>query len=159
MQKAKHGDTTVLGAIYHECEPDLKSFLDQHTSTDTVTLGCFREVNGTPEFIGMGWINTFQRMGGGHAKAEVGFGFFDGGSVFEKVRLVRMMVDWVFEHLDVDAIFGITPEPNRSAVAFIKRVGFDIVGPLPAYATWGGELCGAYVSCITKEHKRWAVGT
>lgn len=51
----------------------------------------------------------------------------------------------------VDVLSGLTPETNRLALRFIKRLGFHPIGTIPGLFTIEGEKVGGVVSYLTKE--------
>ena len=106
--------------------------------------------------LGLGWIESivpYNLSTGVTYRAEMGFGFTPNSTVFQALYGGRMMVDKAFEESTVDFIFGTTPELNKEAIAYIKRLGFSMYGPIPNYCSYLGKLSGCYTSYV--ERKSW----
>lgn len=156
-----------LSALFHENDsPSLLWFLQTFLAPETSTLICYRVseceiatggsymVDGkwyTP--IGMTWINKTWPIGINFRKSECGMAFVRGVPVDDTVDCARMTVQWAFENLAIDVLIGTTPEPNRAAVIFGQKVGFQQTGPLEGYTAWHGKLCSVILSSMTKD--RW----
>lgn len=63
--------------------------------------------------------------------------------------LAHRTLDYWFNQLHIDTIIGLTPENNRLASTFIKRVGFREIGRVPQFTTLFGTVTGAIVTCMT----------
>jgi hypothetical protein len=151
----------LLPILFYEHQYTLLQFVAKYIDNNTSTLACFQKVwnplkQDEFDFLlcGIGWINDLTNMGPDFKRANCGMAFFRG---FSKpnflVRFAHMMIEWAFDHLDIDALHGITPAKNRAAVLFSKKCGFQVVGPLEAGTVWNGELCDVYMSAMTI--KRW----
>jgi RimJ/RimL family protein N-acetyltransferase len=151
-----------LHHIYHRSVPSLREFLDYHLNPRNVWLACMiRPIldNGEPDetriaLAGLGWINTITDVtpDGKYKKAEVGMAFF---REYQKRGIAgeftEMLTDYAFDIPGVEALFGTTPEPNRAALIFGRRMGFTQLPPLPLYTCWEGKPCAAIVSYLTKD--------
>lgn len=139
---------SVLEAVYAQCNEKIrpKQFLDFHTDPDSHTLACFERIDGKAYLRGLGWLNKIQKVVD-TTRAEVGFGFWDGG-VFQKLQFGRLMLDWMFHEAHMDVLWGTTPAENRPALAYAKRLGFSLHGPLPDFTIWRGKPCDAWVSSL-----------
>lgn len=71
----------------------------------------------------------------------------------------EIILDFWFTEMKVDVIVGVTPEPNRAALLFVKRAGFKEVGRLPGYTTLDGKIVTGVVTSMSKqEHKELSGG-
>tara|TARA_R110000868_G_scaffold72223_4_gene210795 strand:- start:16684 stop:17277 length:594 start_codon:yes stop_codon:yes gene_type:complete len=142
-----------LPIVYYDRVPTLLEFLNVHTgqNAERIVLGCFREETGKPlEFCGFGWSMN-PMVVGDKRKADCGFCFFKGPRRVDTVAFGRMMLGCFFQVFSIDALFGMTPEDNKLAVRYIKRVGMSLHGPVPEFASWDGKPTGAWISHISKE--------
>ena len=75
----------------------------------------------------------------------------------------RFVTDWLLcatgqdGTKSLDVLVGVTPETNRLAIRFIKRLGFQMVGTIPhAVPMADGSQVGAVISYLKEnEHGRW----
>lgn len=145
----------LLDTVWYNGAPGLSDFLRWHRDKDKLYLGAFVRPTldaGDSELhlAGLGWLWSIQGPPGGR-KAEVGFAYLKehhGTRIPEE--LTRQMIQYCFDDLEMDALYGTTPEPNKLAIRFSKRLGFSQVGPLPAYCTWHGQPCGAIISYMSR---------
>jgi hypothetical protein len=143
----------ILPLVFYEEVPSISWFLEKYQEAGTCVLGCYRQLEDRRDLEGLSWINSVTTMGGGrYRKAEVGQAFFR--KVHDPAGYAKIVIDWAFDNLKLDALFGTTPEPNKAAVQFARKLGFHMIGPLDCYATWQGELCGCWISVMTLG--RWA---
>ena len=147
---------SLLETVYYEWTPDIDEFLKLHKAPDNLTFAAFRKslTSDSLDLVGLSFFNRITRMGGGYNKAEVGFAFFAGGSIFEKLILGRKMIDWVFANRDIHLLFGTTPEQNIPALVYARRLGFTQSAKIPNFATWRGALTDAWISSLTREDWR-----
>lgn len=147
----------LLDILFYEREYSLLEFVKKYMEDSTSTLACMIWPNGKSEdaqLAGIGWINEFTKLGLNHARANCGMAFFRGFSEPDiLVRFAQIMIEWAFDILAIDALHGVTPAPNRAAVMFSRKCGFQVVGPLEAGTTWRGKLCPIYLSGMAKT--RW----
>lgn len=149
-----------MEALFYEGDkPTLRWWLNNFMAPETSTLACYREttdgeyeVDGrkfTP--IGMTWINKTWPIGKKFRKAEVGMGFVKGVPIEDTVDCGRLTIEWAFRNLSLDALIGTTPQPNRAAVMFGQRLGFNQSGPVYGFTAWHGRLCGAMIQSLTRD--------
>lgn len=147
----------LLPILFYEKDYTLIEFVQKYMEPATSTLACMIFPGGKadePKLAGIGWINDLTRMGLNHARANCGMAFFRGFSEPDiLVRFAQIMIEWAFDILAIDALHGVTPAPNRAAVLFSRKCGFQQVGPLEAGTVWQGKLCDVYLSSMSKE--RW----
>ena len=48
-------------------------------------------------------------------------------------------MDYIFHAHDVPVIYGITPKPNRMALAQAMRMGFKPLAVIPGFASFNGR--------------------
>lgn len=136
--------------FYDGPPPSLSWFLQTFLDPERPVIGFYRRSDsGGWSLEGFAWWNTIETMGEGRfRKAECGIGFFR--RVVDTLAYGRLGVEWAFDQLKVDALFGTTPEKNPAAVRYIKRLGFVLFGPLPSFCSYHGELCAAWISALTR---------
>jgi len=141
----------LLDLLFYENHYTMYQFISKYLEDKTSTLACFTmDSTGTLNLSGIGWINDVTKMGD-FARANSGMAFFrKQGNL---VLFAQMMIEWALDHLNIEAMHGVTPAKNRAAVLFSRKCGFQIVGPLDAGTVWDGEICPVYLSAMTQE--RW----
>lgn len=146
----------VLPIFFHEGVPDLCTFLSLMLKPKSLTMACFSRSPHKDAVVGIGHVVAPVDIGNGYNKSEVSMAFF---KEYQRPRITvscaHLMLQYVFERCaEIEALFGCTPEPNRAAVRFIGAVGFKrSVEAVEAYSTYNGQLCGCYISWMTKT--RW----
>lgn len=149
----------LLDIVFHEGRPVLSWFIERFSKEPTLTCWHKRpSIEGYPEVCllgGMTWFNARTKIGGTeHIKAETGLFFFRKLQVHGWPSIwAHMSTEWAFEHLGIDTIFGVTPATNRAAVRFIRRLGWNLYGPVPGFTSYDEKPCEAWFSCMTK--LRW----
>lgn len=147
----------LLPILFYENHQSMLHFVYQYMQDNVSTLAAwYDDGSGTPKLCGMGWINEFIKMGPDHLRCNSGMGFFrrqKDDPALDLVMYGQMMIEWAFDHLNIDAMHGVTPAKNRAALAFSRKCGFNLSGPIEAGTVWKGELCDVYMSSVTK--KRW----
>lgn len=151
----------LLPVVFHEGVPDLAWFLARFSKEPT--LACWAKVSYNTSFnlnyqlAGLTWFNSITRVGGtDQRKAETGLFFFREFQHHGWTAIwSHMSTEWAFENLGIDAIFGLTPAPNRAAVRFVRSLGWNLYGPVPGYTSYDEKPCDAWLSAMTKS--RWAL--
>lgn len=140
--------TGIDKQIWYQDPPDLRWFLNYCFDKPGLTtlVAYVQNLDSDMELAGISWIDPPIQIGNGFSKTEIGFGFLPTVSVWNKLKLGRMMIDWVEDNLNVDFLFGFTPEDNHAAIAFSKRLGFTQSEPIPNYLTWEGKPSSAIIS-------------
>lgn len=103
--------------------------------------------------VGLGWLNSLTRDNPANAKCDATIAFFAGTSGAEKLRLGRLMVSWVFENLDMNVMLTLSAETHRASVFFVRRLGFEMYGPIPNLTATHGVPCGGWLGAMTRD--RW----
>lgn len=147
----------LLEQIFYEGVPSLTWFLEHFAKSGKVEiLAILREnQDKTLDHVCLGWLNARTSVGSVFDKMEVGFGFFrqyhrDPALI---VSATRLMIEFAFRYLHIDAMFGTTPEKNLPAVRMAKRIGFEMHGPVSHFTAWDGAPCGVYISSMSRP--RW----
>lgn len=157
----------LLPVIFHEGDPpNLRWFLDTFLDPEKSTLIAFREYDEAPTTglsfpmdgkfyvaIGMGWFNKTWKIGVNFSKSETGMAFVRRTPIEESLAAGKTMLAWCFDNIPVDAVIGSTPEPNRAAVLYGQKIGFQQTTPLEGYTAWNGKLCSVVLQSMTR--KRW----
>lgn len=111
------------------------------------------------EPVGMSWISDITTCSGILTRGVGSFLFF---REFQKPmytdQFSEMILEYWFECLGLDVILGVTPEPNRAALIYVKRAGFREVGRLPSYTTFNNEVVTGVVTSMTKQEYRQLAG-
>lgn len=145
----------LLPILFHEGVPPLSWFLSTYRKPEISTLGCYRKLeDGTAEILGIVWINQSWKIGQNWTKREVGMCFVRQQPIQDLETLALMSIQWAFDHLNTDTLVGTTPETNRAALLFGRKLGFHQAGPLPGYTCYDGKLCGAYFQSLPKDEWR-----
>lgn len=142
----------TLPVIFYLQVPTIKQFIDAHLQVgQRITLGCFRidEETGTSTFVGLGWVSDSVKMGG-HYKAEIGIGMFRCAGK-DNLAFGKLMLAAFFQQYAIDVLFGCTPEDNKLALRYARKLGFSLHGPIPQYCSWHGELTAGWISHMSKE--------
>jgi hypothetical protein len=140
----------LLGQIFYEGIPSMVWFLNEFRKPDTHLLGCYQRVGDMADLRGLGWVNKITAGADGFRRAEVGIAFFR-GTTLRSVKFGGMMVDWIFENCKLDMIYGTTPVPNEPAWKYARALGMTLAGPVPNFTSWNGELCGVWISSLSRK--------
>lgn len=109
--------------------------------------------------VGMSWVGDISNCSGIMTRGVGSFLFF---KEYQKPmytdRFSEMILEYWFEVLNLDVILGVTPEPNRPALIYVKRAGFKEVGKLPSYTTFKGVVVDGIITAMTKQEYRQSVG-
>lgn len=65
-------------------------------------------------------------------------------------QLGQAVLDHWFGTMGFDVIAGVTPRTNRAAIAFIKRLGFQLIGDVPNFTLYDGKPSASATSFMTK---------
>lgn len=133
----------ILPIVFYQEVPTVSWWMEW--AKKSLVLGCYRG----PDLVGLGWVNVIDKMQGGHIKAEVGVAFFRKEN--DPLNFSRIMIEWIFDRLHLDSVYATTPAPNRAARLHLKRLGFDLFGPIPGYVEWEGRLEAIYIGVVTRE--------
>ena len=143
-------DEKLLPVIFSQGIPTIKAFLNLHDQKSVKFLGGFVYPSPTLDstgFAGMGWLSNLQ-----HGRGEVGFGYFReywGRGI--PLALTRLMVQYCFEELNLDALYGSIPVSNIFGRKLAREIGFTEVGPLPIWSQWRGVRCDGMLVHLAKE--------
>lgn len=72
------------------------------------------------------WLNAYQGK-----TAAIHFMTYPDSGV-DPLLLGRLALKYVFEHTELESLWGCTPKPFRHALRFVKRLGFNAIGQIPA---------------------------
>ena len=113
-------------------------------------LATFAFIDSVP--VGFAWLNDVRDN---HAWAH--FGFLKSAWGEDALEFGRMILNYWFQFPSgsggylFDLICGHTPTDNRSAIAFIAKLGFIIVGEIPLLYRAAEGRTGAIFSYLTRE--------
>lgn len=145
----------LLGQIFYQGPvPSLMWFLGEYRKPGNCTLACYRRVGDRAELQGLGWLNQVVHCGDNYTRGEVGTAFFRTTGI-RAIKFGQMMFDWFFENRAIDVAYGMTPVPNAPAWKYAKALGMTLAGPIPNFASWKGDLCGVWISSLSR--KDWAL--
>jgi RimJ/RimL family protein N-acetyltransferase len=104
------------------------------------------------DIAGMAWIADVCTCAGILTRGVGSFAYFKGYQTpaFSS-QFGEMILDYWFNQLKLDTIVGVTPEPNRAALVYVKRLGFKEFGSLPKYTTYEGKVADGVVTSMSKE--------
>lgn len=101
--------------------------------------------------VGMSWVADISVCGGVLTRAIGSFVFFKD---YQKPPYTdtfgAMVLKFWFEKLGLDLVVGVTPEPNRAAALYARRMGFKEVARLPGYTTYQGAVVTGIVTSMSK---------
>lgn len=148
--------------VWHQGHtPLLSEFLKWGSQSNNCIYACMVEKLGEESIIlaGLGFTVSITPVsfeeGKQEMKAEVGMAFF---KEFQRDGLpeefCEMCIDHGFESLNLLAMYGTTPMPNRVARFFHAKCGFTDIGVFPHYTSWQGKVCDASITVLTREE--WA---
>lgn len=137
--------------IWYEGVPSLSWYLENFKKM--TVLGCFKDVAGVAQLVGLGWLNSLTMMGGAYKKAECGMAFLPRVGPAQTKRFGQLMIDWAITHLGLDAMHGATPVKNTAAIRYMIDLGFEHCGPVGGYCSYNGELCACEISWMMRD--RW----
>jgi RimJ/RimL family protein N-acetyltransferase len=110
------------------------------------------DAKGYIEPIGVSWVGDITTCAGILTRGIGSFLFF---KEYQKPmytdQFSEMILDYWFNALKLDIIVGVTPEPNRAALIYVKRAGFKECGRIPKYTTFKGEAVTGIITSMTKE--------
>jgi hypothetical protein len=115
--------------------------------------------DGFIEPVGVSWIADVTTCSGKMTRGVGSFLFFkDFQKPMYTDQFSEMILDYWFNALGLTIVVGVTPEPNRAALIYVKRAGFKEGGRIPAYTTFKGEVVTGVVTYMTKEDYKQLVG-
>ena len=143
----------TLSVLFYESDPGIPKFLATYSDPNAITYGCYLKSGDQTTLVGIGHISAAIGRGDGSKKSELSCAFFAGYQRRDiTFPLSQMMLEQTFDRYDIDVLFGTTPEKNRAMLMFMKNLGFGHTAePVPYFTTWKGEVCGVYISWITRE--------
>jgi RimJ/RimL family protein N-acetyltransferase len=145
----------LIGVLFYEKIPTLCEFLSMYMRPGMVNLGSWVRTGDQVQLAGIGSLDIPKDIGGGHRKGEASMVFF---KEFQRrdvtLDSARLWIQWGFDQQNLSVIHGCTPVVNKSALRFMKSLGFEYArDPIKAFTTHKGELCDVVISWMTKE--RW----
>lgn len=144
----------VLDWAFYGEPTSLLFFLQWFSRKDASQLGAYRKIDGQYVPLGLVWINQTFTLPGKFGRAEVAMAFNRGISPSVLLQVGRMATEWGFVERKLDALIGTTPVENKAAVAFGRRIGYAIAGPVHGMATWHGNMTSVMIQSMTKD--QWA---
>jgi RimJ/RimL family protein N-acetyltransferase len=151
MWKRMHDDGT-FAMFFHEAAPEMTfgQFCAALAQQQVYLVMGHDNAKGTYEhagFVSLTNIFLHERV----KRATGNFCFFhEYWNRHDTLAMARAVLDAWFGVLDADCITGVTPRQNRAAIAFVKRIGFTVVGDIPQFTTYENEPSAAAISYMTK---------
>lgn len=146
----------LLPSFFHERVPELSEYLEMWKNPRNVVYACFLGSNESENFdvVGLGCGASLTPVGKSN-RCEVSMVFLRSAQRMSSavaMEFCEMVLDSAFtaEDLNLICVTGTTPVPNKPAVQFLRRIGFQEVGVMPACCTWDGEACDAVISVMTR---------
>jgi RimJ/RimL family protein N-acetyltransferase len=143
----------TIDIIWHDRRPSLREVLEWHRNPTNVFFACYAHSidSGVKSIIGLVWANSIKTVGD-RKIGEVGMAFL---KPWQRDGIPQECADMGLEHLfqneSLDAVFGTTPAPNRAAVRFAIKLGFDKIGIAPFFVRYDGVAVDAVLSVLTKD--------
>lgn len=138
--------------VWYQGDYSLHWLLEWTADPQNGTIIFLRNHDGVASLVGAGWVTNKTPLGDtGKNKAEIGFAFFKDTPIFEAIRFGRLALKYIADVFDVDYFFGTTPEDNKPALAYARRLGLKLVGPVPNFCSYLGEVKGVFFSSISAE--------
>lgn len=126
---------------------NLNQFIDYFMKHPPL-IGALRETN---EIIGFAWLNEIYGPVGGR-RGSLGFGFFKKYWGTDDIRdCSRFFLQWWFEELKIDVMFGNTLKTNLAAQAFSREMGFQKVADIPKFFTVKGKMATCTLLMLEKQ--------
>jgi RimJ/RimL family protein N-acetyltransferase len=145
----------TLQLLFWEESPSLRAFLDWCSQPNSIVAGVFTD-GPTLELAGIGALHSIN-MRGGKKRADTSEIFWRKYWITQHtLEMGKMLLNFAFEDAEMEILYGITPEPNRAAVDFMVRCGFDRFGPVPGLCSWHGRSCPGWLSVMSRE--KWLQG-
>lgn len=149
----------LLPVIWSQGVPPLEEFLAWHRDPKHVWISCYlRPTWDVTKLVGFGWLETILNTGA-TLKAECSIAFLKEHQRHGlPEQFATRMLNYVFDDLvmgerHIDVLYATSPKPNRAAIRFVQRLGFDYVGELPLFCTYAGKPSSSVLSALTRE--RW----
>lgn len=99
------------------------------------------------EDAGFGWFDDVKQ--GIRAFANVCMRKKYWGPAAEEASTISL--DYIFTAHDVASVYGLTPKPNRMALAQAKRLGFKVLAEVPGLAAWNNKPCDVTLTMLKRE--------
>lgn len=64
----------------------------------------------------------------------------------------KAVCHYVLDSQYLDAVYGITPECNRAAIRFVKRLGFRQLATLPYAIDYNGRICSGVLTIKERDN-------
>ena len=69
----------------------------------------------------------------------------------DSVAGAKAVLNHFFNVCGMDVLVGIIPKPNRPALAFIHRLGWQTVGEIPGATVFKGQRCASVINYLGRE--------
>jgi RimJ/RimL family protein N-acetyltransferase len=102
-------------------------------------------------FVGLAWLTNIEDC----QTIRKGIGSFSFFRDFWNAPLTKAFGDvclsqW-FSIVGLNLVYGITPSPNRLAIRYCRRLGFNYVARIPQFVSYDGETVDADICTLTRE--------
>lgn len=135
--------------VWYQSEHSLSWFLNWSHCPENGTVILGKRIGESVELCGIGWVSNKQELGNtGQYKGEIGFAFLPEVSIWDAVKLGRIGLRFISQTFDIDFFYGATPSRNKHAVAYAKRLGLQMFGPIPNHCIYLGEPDALWFSYV-----------
>ncbi|KKK83492.1 hypothetical protein LCGC14_2792820 [marine sediment metagenome] len=147
-------DDNTLRRVFYEHDnmtfPELVRYFDQRLYPHRLLL-LYTDKDGGA--AGFGWFDDVKR--GVRAFCSICMRKSHWGPPAEEASVISL--DYIFNAHEVVRVFGVTPKPNRMALAQAKRLGFTVIAVVPGLSSYRGTVCDSTLTMMTKEtfNGRW----
>ena len=126
--------------VWYQSGHSLSWFLNWSHCPENGTVILARNNGTSVELCGIAWISNKQELGDtGTYKGEIGFAFLPEVSVGDAIKLGRIGLKFIAGVFNIDYLYGATPDSNKRALAYAKRMGMQMYGPIPNHCVYLGE--------------------
>jgi RimJ/RimL family protein N-acetyltransferase len=146
-------EQNLYNVVFHDnSKMTFNQFISFMSSPNiAVAFFCINE-NGIELPVGICWLTDINTSENKIKRANGSFVFF---TEYQSPRYTtsfgKMALSFWFEQLNVDVVTGLTPSMNRSALIYIKRIGFKELGRLPRYTILSGDICDGVITYMSKD--------
>lgn len=146
-----------LQELYYRGIPALAEFLGWLQRPDYAMVMALRQNVAGVEACGVGFLWDIKGPEGCR-RADIGIAFL---KRFQRraltVPAARQFLEFAFEQVKLDAVFGTHAVEGRAGIALAQSLGFDLTPELPFYTHYHGKATSAVISSLTRG-RFWQMG-
>ncbi len=139
----------TLDIMWPNDRPTLSWVLNWAATSD-VMAAYVTNSEGNSEIVGLVWCHPIKRVSE-KLIGEVGVAFLRKIETKVTAEFGELGLDYLFGKRGLDAVYGTIPVDHRASVAFARKMGMDVYGYAPYFASWKGKATTAAMLVLTKE--------